>query len=364
MERISIPQACLLILGYLMGTAIILVPGVERGIQDAWLSPTIALVPGIILLGWLLWIRARYPHQDMVQISRRVLGSVIGTMVGIMWVLYFFILTVLVARNQADFANVFFVSTPDLVLVAILVAVGIYAVRLGKEVIVRFSELTMPCMLGIFVLLVILILPIVDLNQFRPLLVEGITPVLWGAVLTYAFPVGEIVVLASFLSNLKLKNSRQAIWLFVALALGAGVLALRTFAAVGVLGPAETVVQLFPVYSAFRQIDLFDVIQRVDILIIGVFVTTAYIKFFVCFYVTAEGIASLLKLPDYRIIVFPLALILAALIHVGIDSVFELLNFNTQIWPVISIVFAVILPVLLSIGVLMRSGNQSAKKAK
>lgn len=123
MQRFSIAQASLLLIGFVLGTAIILVPNVDSGVQDLWMSPLFAGIPGALVLSWMLWLLPRFPGKDLIQISQDILGKYLGSLLGLIWVIYFFIITVLVARNLADFANVFFVSTPDLVLIFILIAV-------------------------------------------------------------------------------------------------------------------------------------------------------------------------------------------------------------------------------------------------
>lgn len=363
MEKLSPVQVAMLLTGFLLGTAIVLVPVMEASQHDSWLALFLAGMPGFLMLSWLLWLAKRYPCLDLVEISHIALGRLGGKLLGGLWLSFFLMLTLLVARNTVDFFHIFFVRSPVGAFVVPLLLLSIYAVKLGREVIGRFAELLVPGAVLLFLLMTIMIIPEIDMRQFQPVLLEGIRPIIWGAFVAYSFPVGMIIMLLPFITRVGSASCRIRAYMYVGLLTSMFILGLRSLVAVGVLGPQEAAVQLIPVYSAFRQIVVFDVIQRIDFFMFAIFGVTSAIMLFVCFYTTNVAIAALFGLPDYRVLTLPLGVLLIFLVEGGIGSVFELLIFKERIWPIVSSVFVVFLPLLLT-GALLLRGRRTATGGK
>ena len=172
-ERISGRQLLALVFILHSTVVISILPSITTAdsLQDAWLSTLVALVLVLVIAFFITGLTARFPREDMVQFSIRLLGP------------YF--LTV----------------TPISFIIFVMVFASAVAAICGLEVIARVADL-------LFVLILILVistlltgLPKADFSLIQPVLSRGWGPVGRGAVVPTAMAVqlGSIMYLTPHL---------------------------------------------------------------------------------------------------------------------------------------------------------------------
>lgn len=105
-EIISCRQFTLLVCSFIIGTAILLVPGqvIATSRQDAWLATLLSFFPDLLLIVLLVTLQKQYPGRSLVTICADVLG-IWGLPAAALLVWFALHLGALVLRNIGDFIN-------------------------------------------------------------------------------------------------------------------------------------------------------------------------------------------------------------------------------------------------------------------
>lgn len=349
--KISSYQLFVLMFLFLHGTAI-LVPLAIEAKQEAWLSILLGMVGGFILL----WLHYRlyifYPHKNPVQYMQKIVGPFFGNLLGFFYILYFIYIA---ARVMRDFGSMllatFYIETPLLIVQALLVIVVILAVKKGIEVLARTGEV-------LFMLLYILAFTgfilifasgLIDINNLKPVLGEGIKPAIKVAVTqTVYFPFGEAaVVFGSVFPYLKDKNKVKNIgWLTMCLS---GInLAIIMVINVSVQSVEIAATSPYPLLNTVRMIQVAEFMERLDVFFMFAAVLGVFFKISLYLYAAVCSTAVLFKIKQPSQLVYPLGFVV--LLTSGMiarsypEHIEEGLVFNTTY---ISPVFQGAIPVVL-----------------
>ena len=106
-------------------------------------------------------------------------------------------------------------------------------------------------------------------------------------------------------------------------------------------GPEEASSLNLPMYELGRMISIGDFLERIKVILLGIWINMAYAKAGVFFYLGATSLARWLNLKDYRPLVTPLGVLMVALSLHLYDNVPELIAFFRP---------GVLLPYALSVG--------------
>jgi len=349
---ISDRQFFFLMLGFVVGTALFLVPSavIEMAGQDAWLAPFIAMLPGIILLSLLLSLHKMYPGNSIVQYSERILGLP-GKAVGLLIIWFAFHLGALVLRNIVNFIDVIFlVDTPAAVLYVTITALSAFAVRLGIEVMARALGIALIFILVFFTIIQATAMLFAQYDNLTPVLEHGIMPVARSVIGITSFPAGEIVVFGMVLYHVK--ESRGVAWYPLAgLVAGLFMLFLSIERSITVLSPA---VAARAVYTPLVTINSIPGGQILVTLMAIIWYFFSIIKFMICYYAFVQGASHWAGVSDFRPLVLPAGALMAVFSIYVYESAIDELFFAKSIWPVYAIPLEYGIPLLLWIGALLR----------
>ena len=139
-EAISERQGIILIILFIFGTTLLVAPGGEAK-QDTWIAIIIAISWSIVLLLMFSRILSLYPGKDLFDILQIVMGKFIGKIISILMIWFAFHIGTLVMRNLSDFTNTLvYPDTPVVVPLAFFAILLIWCLKLGIEVLGRWSE--------------------------------------------------------------------------------------------------------------------------------------------------------------------------------------------------------------------------------
>jgi len=114
----------------------------------------------------------------------------------------------------------------------------------------------------------------------------------------------------------------------------------------------------FPFFSLARYISVARFLERVDALIMVMWVAGVTVKVAAFYYAAALGAGQLFGLKDYRPVVLPLGVILAAWSHSMFENTRELVVWLSTIWPPYAYTFELVIPsLLLLVAVLRKKGG-------
>ncbi|HHX87518.1 MAG TPA: endospore germination permease, partial [Firmicutes bacterium] len=313
--------------------------------QDAWLSSLVALVAVIAIALVILGLAVRFPRENMVQYSIRLLGPWAGRAVSLVYLWLFLQVAALETRFYADvLISGFLTVTPISFIVIVMVFASSVAAIAGIEVIARIADLFFALILILVISTLIIGLPKADFTLIQPVLARGWGPVLRGAVIptTMAAHLGVTVFLAPSL----VQPQKARTWVIGAVALAFLSMALFSIVTIIQLGPTEAARSVFPVMRMVRAVRISSFLERVEAISIFAWGLGIFIGLSTYIAVGAKGLAQVFNLSDYRPLVPPMAAIWVVLSVHLVQDVFQLreLLFYRNFGPYI--LFLLLIPVL------------------
>jgi spore germination protein KB len=344
--KISALQSAMIMYMAVIPTAILTSPSItfKYAKQDLWISPIWAL-SGFITVYVALRLHSMYPGQNIVQASERIVGRFLGKMIGFMILFIYLYLNGIAIREYGEFVvGAFLNQTPLIVVTGSMVLVCAFAVRGGVEIVGRFAQLLLPIFVGLFLFIIIPIIPDLRASNMLPVMGEGIMPSISGAgVLQVWF--SEYITISFFLPFV---TDREKVAKSTMISLFAVILTLVISNLVTLLLLGDMTGNYnYPFKILAKYINLADFFTHLESLFMAIWVVGAFVKICVFFYVSVLGAAQWMNLSDYRPIVFPLGFILTLL------SIWVARNFQELIQAIVTSATYSILTVLVVIPALL-----------
>jgi spore germination protein KB len=358
-ERITDKEAICLFIIFIIGSSLIIGIGNEAK-NDAWL----AVIAGILMAVPMMLVYCRmlfiFQDKDLFDILNITFGKVIGKLFGAIYCLYAFHLGALVLRNFGEFINS--IAMPETPLFLPMLFIGItciIAARSGIEVMGRTAAFFLPILLFILLVVQLLAIPQFKMNYLKPVMGNGITPVITAGFAAFAFPFAETVLFTGAFSGLKTKKSSYRIY-FLGLLIVSFVVIMTTVRNIAVLGNIRDN-YYFPSYAAVSAINIGDFIQRIEVTVSFVFVFGALIKTSICLLVAAKGIGRIFNLSNYRSVVIQIGLLMIFFAYTVYDSSMEMKYWVAKVYPYYAFPMQVILPIFIWIFAEARSKKINGK---
>jgi len=344
-ERITDKQAICLFISFIIGSTLILGIGGEAE-NDAWL----ATIAGIIMAVPMLLIYSRmlalFPGKGLFDILNITLGNLMGKVIALLYIMYVFHVGALVLRNFGEFINT--VAMPETPIFVPLICMGflsIIAVRLGIEVLGRTATYFLPIIFFILLIVQMLAIPQLNLNYLKPVLGNGLVPVLKSGFAAFSFPFAETVVFIGVYGSLKTQKSPSKVY-FLGILISSIIVIITTIRNVGVLG--NTLGNFyFPSYEAVSRINIGDSIERIEVTVATVFIYGVFIKSSICLLVACKGIGKVFRLKNYRSIVIQMGLIMVYFSYIVFDNCMEMKYWAFRVYPYYAFPFQVIIPIII-----------------
>lgn len=345
-EQIGPSELSALVLGYVLASGLML-PLAPEAMKDAWLA---VLLAGSIscAMAWLyVSLSLRFPNLSLVGFSKLLLGRWLGGLIGLLFLFYALYLGALTLRDFGDFMlSTILAGTPLAVPVVMVMLLAVYAARHGLETLARTGQV-----LAAIAVLQILTTSVMVLNQARPdnllpVMEHGLAPILRGAVTLTVVPFGEMFLFLLLFQNVRpTKRIRRST--LSAMALSTLLLTGVTILDIAVLGPEGVATDWFPSLGTVRTIDIADFLTRLDAVVITTWMATGFVKIAVCLLIAARGLGEWTGLNEYRPLVLPLGTLMAGIAMVGYENVSHMARFIHEVWPVFSLPFQVMVPLVL-----------------
>lgn len=362
-ELISDRQATALITMFIMGSTLVMGGGSESK-QDVWIASLISLIMAVPIYIIYSRLLSSFPGKDLFEILRIIFGKFIGKALSLVFAWYAFHLGSLVIRNFSEFmAIVGMNQTPAYISVIFLGFICIWAARDGIEVLGRLAYFILPIVVVILTAVTIFLLPNMHFENFRPMLSQGITPVLDSAFTLFSFPFAEAIIFLMVFKTLQSKKSPYKAY-FLALPIG-GAITLSIFVRnMLVLGPTMVLNLYFPSFSAVSIINIGDFLQRMEVLVTVVFLSTGFIKISMCLYAASNGLAKVFNLGSHKSLVAPVGLLMMNLSMFIYKNIMEMQSWATDIYKYYAFPFQVILPVVVLIAAEIKIRTSSKKSGQ
>lgn len=329
-------------------SALLLVPGLtaEKAKQSAWIAIGLASLPSFLCL-WIVWkLGKRFPKNTLPEYTEIILGKVLGKVIGGAYILFFLLVNILSVCEFSKFlTDSFMPQTPEMVFNAIFFLIGAYAASKGIEVIARAAQFVFPLFMISLLILFVSILPAVKLGKLLPFLEGGINPVIWGSVPSIVM-YGEIIVLAILLPMVnkpeEIKRKGAFTLLTVAIFLSAGMMFILMIFGSNLSGDL-----LYPFWYLSKYIEFSNYLQRIEGIIMLLWMIGFIIKIAVFYYLTCFATAKTLGLKSYLPVIYPMALIYIPAATFLFSNMIEFRKFLELYWPYLGFIFELVLPLFL-----------------
>ncbi|NLC38903.1 MAG: endospore germination permease, partial [Clostridia bacterium] len=260
---------------------------------------------------------------------------------------FLFLITIVVIKEFGNFLNTAFMpKTPIQVFNFSMIFLSAFAAYHGLEVVGRVIEFVFLPFLLTFLSIIFLVIPEMEFCHLFPPLENGIMPVLRGSFTASGFR-GEVFVLLWLLPHVNRPEESKRYAFLAVLFLGI-ILSVDTMASLMVFGGDLTGKLTYPTFILARYIFIGEVFERVEALVMVIWVAGVIVKVGVFYTITVNSICNCFGLKGSRwLVVIPVALIL----YIGSLYIFqndpELIKFLEQTWPPLAVTFQLALPAAL-----------------
>ncbi len=359
-EIIPETQGIAVVALFVIGNTLIFALGGFAG-PDIWLAFLVGIVLSLPMM--LLYARLTSLMHDETFSSglTRLFGKWPSRAVTLGYSGFAWYLASLVVGDITNFIQaVSLPTTPQVALAMSFVVLVLWAVKSGVEVLARFSAVMIKPVFVVLFSVFVLLASRVDLENFLPIMYDGIGPVFLGALQLMDFPFLEVIFLFWFFDGFTRKSSSYKVFVQGFL-IGAVVLFLVHSASLAVLGPERFSSYYFPVDMAISRIDVSEFLTRLEAIVTVTLAVGSFLKIAVCLLVASKGLAHTLGFSDYRFLVTPLALATIPGSRWFVSSIMDIEAGATKVISASTIVFLYAMPVILWIIAEVRTAQ--SKKA-
>ncbi|RAS73579.1 GerAB/ArcD/ProY family transporter [Priestia endophytica] len=364
--KISVIQLFALMFIFEMGTAVVTSYGINAK-KDIWLAILLGMFVGIISLFIYYFLFRQYPNLPFTGYIREIFGKYLGWIIGLLYIIYFLYTTADNIRSLGDLlVSSILPQTPLLAIIILFVLVMCYVLYLGIEVVGRTAEVFIVILIlfGVAGNFLVLVSGDINLDNLQPFLENDWTPLLTTGLLeTSNFPFNQLMVFMMLLPYLNRPRLVKKVWLF-ALISGGLILCWTSSLNIAVLGIKEVEKSTFTLLLTVGKVNLFEFIQRLDVIVVFTLLITVFFKASIFFYGSLIGIVDLFKLKNHQQIILPIAFILIFLSMTIASSYSEHLEEGIYSVRYITVYFHVVIPVLMVLVNLIRRRFKEKAKLK
>ncbi len=332
--------------------------------QDVWLSIILTTLVSIPMLFVYSKLLTTYPGKNLFDVFIEVFGSIVGRIISLLFVWYTLHLGSLIIRNYSEYINISsFPETPQMVMVFFMGLLCIWISKAGIEVLGRWTSFVAPIIIFILVSTISLSLSNVDYNVLKPIMYDGMAPVLSSSFSFLFFPFLEVIIFTTLFNNLY-DNKKTFNVFLISILIGSFIMLLVLLRNIIVLGPNIINDILFPAILAVEVIDIDIFVERIEIVVSIVFVFGAFVRISSCLLATSIGVSKILGIHNYRYLVAPLGFTMMCMSTIVFSSTMEMFDWAGKYYSYYAIPFQIVIPIITlitaKIKIKLQNKNQKA----
>ncbi|MGG4207163.1 GerAB/ArcD/ProY family transporter [Paenibacillus jamilae] len=348
-DKITTLQTTTIVLCFMLAAGLLTLPRVAveaAKTPDVWMSVILAGA-ATFLFGWVIVkLSSRFPESTFYQYVQRITGKAIGKVLGILFVIYFICIAAYEIRSVEEVTSFFLLEgTPVWAISAPFIWISLYLCLGGIGTLGKICQVIFPITAAIFVLICLLSLNIFELNNLRPVLSEGVMPVLKTLKTTTLTLTGTECLLFILCRMEKPKKATKAIGLAIGISVvfytAALILCIGAFSVEGVM------TRTWPFLDLARSFEVeYLLLERFESLLLSIWIMQIFATFSIAFYCASLGVSQILN-SSYSKVLFILLPFIYVLSQIP-KNLNELFSFGTMIGNAAFVLFALLpLPLLL-----------------
>lgn len=290
-----------------VGGSILVIGSTIAGIakQDAWISPIITLVFGIVVMLMYYYLGSRYPGMSLIGLLTKIYGKWAGLAISVGYVFFFFLIAMQIPYFISSFIGRWMPETPPYAINFIFVAAMVIALLYGIEAIARASEIFYFIVTSIFILFVLFIIKEIKIDYIKPILVNGLAPVLKGSYFLSCYIVFVAINIFMIFPR-HVETIQQTKTTLIKSMLWSGSLSFLTIlCSILVLGYTVTSKASFPTLLLAEEIRIGNFLTRMEYVTSIIWMMTEFMIGLVFFFSAVTSLSEVVGLKDHKWIVMP-----------------------------------------------------------
>lgn len=304
--------------------------------RDAWLAAILAWFLDVLLAVVYAYMGIRFPGQNMVQYSMTILGKKLGKIIGILFPIFFLLVSATLQRALSMILSVvFFPKTSELVfLIASYIVIG-YAVIKGIEVIGRVCEILGPMYLFSSIVLFLFIIPDIKIDRLKPQFEVGLYPTLTGTPLILSF-IGICIIMGMYIPICN-HPENGFIGKFIAVSIGTFIIIIFIISTIGIFSYPQAKNMLNAILEITRFVHIGEFFERVEAIWLMIFIGAGIIASSNMIWAFSLGISQIIGLSTYKPLVFPTVLLSFVISMTSFKNSMDLVAFGLYSYPFMAI---------------------------
>lgn len=347
-NKISTKQAMILFITSIYSPFVRLAAGytAKEAHQAAWLAPLFSVAFVFLLITILSKTYERYKKESYLDITYDIMGMFIGKIIAIVYIVWLTILLALYVRFYAErlVTSIYPRTNISFFIVVMLILVA-YVLRSGIVPLARMNEIIFLFITFIFVVLVFLLIPSVDINKLTPISYLDIVPVFKATInITginiYIFFIFMISDQINNKENIKKIGLQVIVFIFISLTC-------LIIVTVGTLG--SSVVEKLPLsfLSAVKTISVLGFIEKLESILVATWIAADFIIITVFSFVILNLLKSFFNLSDEKPFINIFMIFMYFLSLYICDEVFELQAFSSEFAIYMNVVLGLLVPIFI-----------------
>lgn len=312
---ITANQAVLFLFVFLTSSSIINIPGLLIGFagNSAWISLFLSSLLGLLIAIPVIWLARVYPGKSFIEYSREVVGIPVTFLFGLPFLFYQIHLGAAIVLDIAMFMKSSMMrETPSYWFIFLTFMVVAISVRSGIDKMTGLFPLLMGSVLFFVFLIMLMSYKNFHPGNLLPIMPDGIKPLLHGVYFSFGFPYVEIVLFTMILPYVPTFSKKFGRRFTSAILWNAVCLIAATVVTIFVFGPIAGE-RKYSLFEVARTIDIADVFQRIEALIGYSLIVTSFMKTTIVLFTSHQTCMHLVGLKEDKMLIFPLALLMATL---------------------------------------------------
>ncbi|MGX1193110.1 GerAB/ArcD/ProY family transporter [Metabacillus sp. SLBN-84] len=355
-HKLTEAQLFLLNISFVTGSSILMAPGLTAAYarNDAWLSMLFALGAGLLLNVFFLLCLKQFHYASIFSVMEQAAGRYAGTVINIIIIFYSLHLAAYVVRNLSNFMTTSISpEASSFTFQAAIILISLYSVYFGANNLARVNQFYAPIVMMLLFFSFILVINQFDFSNLKPVLYRGIKPVWSGAYTTIGFPFLEMLLLFSLTGYMSKKKNIPAAYLF-SLFTGGIILVLIVLFSIGIQGYDLVQRQTYSTFELMRDIDIIDLLERVEVLIGIAWIFGIFVKITICFLCAMLGFQSISRHPTYRPFLLPAGVFVFVLSNGIHENIISFSDFVSSYWTIWWFALYLLLTLTMIAGILFK----------
>ncbi len=260
---------------------------------DSALAIILAILIGFIALFTYFYIRKFMTNTSIVEKNKLLFGK-FGIIFNIIWGLFALGFAIIILSDLTHFvSSQFLYYTSPIVITIVFMVLTIYALTKGIKTISKTSLILFFFVAIITLLIVIGLITNIDISNFKPILYNGLTPVIKSVIIVLAYNVFPIFFLLIIPQNTVHKDNTKLNVIFYLISM-LSILSV-CFMTISIFGINLSLLFEYPGFHLLRQVNIGEFVDRIEIFLSIEWIISMLIMLIFCLYFFNEVIKKTFK---------------------------------------------------------------------